>query len=66
MKIYRATRPKNDRIGEGEELQLKGTENILNKIIKENFPNLKKDKPMEGTRSYRSPNRLNQKSFLSM
>ena len=27
----------------GEELQLKGTENIFNKIIVENFPNLKKD-----------------------
>ena len=28
-------------IEEGEELQLKGTKNIFNKIIEENFPNLK-------------------------
>lgn len=30
-------------IEEGEETQLRGTENILNKIIEENFLNLKKD-----------------------
>ena len=28
-------------IEEGEETQVKGTENIFNKIIEENFPNLK-------------------------
>ena len=28
---------------EGEEAQLKRAENIFNKIIEENFPNLKKD-----------------------
>jgi hypothetical protein len=27
---------------EGEEMQAKGTHNILNKIIRENFPNLEK------------------------
>ena len=32
---------------EGEELQLKDRENIFNKIIGENFPNLKKNIPME-------------------
>ena len=30
-----------------EEVQLKGTENIFNKNIEENFPNLKKDMPMK-------------------
>ena len=30
-------------IEEGEESQLKGPENIFNKIIEENFPNLKKE-----------------------
>ncbi|KAL6032987.1 hypothetical protein STEG23_021333 [Scotinomys teguina] len=30
---------------EGEEYQLKGTENIFNKIIEENFPNLKRNHP---------------------
>ncbi|MFU1867910.1 RBD-like domain-containing protein [Enterococcus faecium] len=34
-------------IEEGEEIQLKGTENIFNKIIEENFPNLYKDMPMK-------------------
>ncbi|KAL6086976.1 hypothetical protein STEG23_036671, partial [Scotinomys teguina] len=32
-------------IEEGEEYQLKGTENIFNKIIEENFPNLKRNHP---------------------
>jgi hypothetical protein len=30
-------------IKEGDDSQLKGLENIFNKIIEENFPNLKKD-----------------------
>ena len=47
---------------EGEELQLKGTENIFNKIIEENFPNLKKDIPMEVQEVYRTPNRPDQKA----
>ena len=29
-------------IEEGEEVQLKGTENLFNKIIEENIPNIKK------------------------
>ncbi|ERE67993.1 Transposase, L1 containing protein [Cricetulus griseus] len=48
-------------IEEGEEIQLKGAENIFNKIIEENFPNLKKDMPMKIQEAYRTPNRLNQK-----
>jgi hypothetical protein len=32
---------------ENEDFQLKGTENIFNKIIEENFPNLKKEMPTE-------------------
>ena len=46
--------------GEG---QLKGTENILNKIIEENFLNLKKDISMRIQESYRTPDRLDQKKF---
>ena len=41
-------------VEEGEELQLKGTENIFNKIIEENFPNLKKDIPMQVQEAYRT------------
>ena len=33
-------------IEEGKELQLQGPENIFNKIIEENFPNLKKEMPI--------------------
>ncbi|KAL6039065.1 hypothetical protein STEG23_008290 [Scotinomys teguina] len=45
-------------IEEGEEYQLKGMENIFNKIIEENFPNLKKEPPIKIQEAYRTPNRL--------
>ena len=48
-------------IDKGEELQIKGPENIFNKIIEENFPNLKNDIPMKVQEAYRTPNRLDQK-----
>ncbi|ERE73973.1 Transposase, L1 containing protein [Cricetulus griseus] len=51
-------------IEEGEEIQLKGAENISNTIIEENFPNLKKDMPMKIQEAYRTLNRLNQKKGL--
>ena len=51
-------------VEEGEKLQLKGPENIFNKII-ENFPNLKKDIPMKVQEAYRTPNRLDQKKIPS-
>jgi archaeosine-15-forming tRNA-guanine transglycosylase len=34
-------------IEEGEEVQAKGIHNIFNKIITENFPDLKKDSPIQ-------------------
>jgi hypothetical protein len=48
-------------IEEGEDSQLKGPVNIFNKIIKENFPNLKKEMPVNIQEAYRTPNRLDQK-----
>jgi zona occludens toxin (predicted ATPase) len=48
-------------IGEKENFQLKGPVNIFNKIIEENFPNLKKEMPMNIQAAYRNPNRLDQK-----
>ncbi|KAL6087923.1 hypothetical protein STEG23_014461 [Scotinomys teguina] len=45
-------------IEEGEEYQLKGMENIFNKIIEENFPNLKNEPPIKIQEAYRTPNRL--------
>jgi len=48
-------------IEESEDSQLKGLVNIFNKIIEENFPNLKKEMPINIQEAYRTPNRLNQK-----
>jgi hypothetical protein len=47
-------------IEDSEDFQLKWPVNIFNKIIEENFPNLKKDMPMN-IQAYRTPNRLDQK-----
>ena len=44
-------------IDEKEDFQLKGPVNILNKIIEENFPNLKREMPMNIEEAYRTPNR---------
>jgi hypothetical protein len=48
-------------IEESEDSQLKGPVNIFNKIIEENFPNLKKVITMSIPEAYRTPNRLDQK-----
>ena len=48
-------------IEESEDSQLKGPVNIFNKIIEENFPNLKKEIPIDIQEAYRTPNRLDQK-----
>jgi hypothetical protein len=44
-----------------EDFQLKGPVNILNKIIEENFPNLKKEMPINIKEAYRTLNSLDQK-----
>jgi hypothetical protein len=49
------------RVDVNEDFQLKGPANIFNKIIEENFPNLKKEVPMNMQEAYRTPNRLDQK-----
>jgi hypothetical protein len=48
-------------VDENEDFQLKGPANIFNKIIEENFSNLKKKMPMDIQEAYRTPNRLDQK-----
>ena len=48
-------------VDENEDFQLKGPANIFNKIIEENFPNLKKEMPMNIQEAHRTPNRLDQK-----
>jgi hypothetical protein len=46
---------------ENEVFQLKGPTNIFNKILEENFPNIKKEMPMNIQEAYRTPNRLDKK-----
>jgi hypothetical protein len=48
-------------IEESEDPQLKGPVNIFNKVIEENFPNLKKEMPINIQEAYRTPKRLDQK-----
>jgi hypothetical protein len=47
-------------IEEGEEVQAKGIHNIFNKVITENFSNLKKVMPIQVQEASRTPNRLDQ------
>ena len=48
-------------IEEKEDSQLKRPGNIFNKIIEENFPNLKKEMPINIQEAYRTLNRLEKK-----
>jgi hypothetical protein len=52
-------------IKENEDSHIIQTVNIFNKIIEENFPNLKKEMTMNIKEAYRIPNRLNQKRNFS-
>ena len=52
-------------VDKNEDFQLKGPANIFNKMIEENFPNLKKEMPMNIQEAYRTPNRLDQKKNSS-
>jgi hypothetical protein len=48
-------------IEENEDYQPKGPEEVFNKIIEENFPNLKKEMGIKIQEAYRTPNKWNQK-----
>ena len=48
------------RVDENQDFQLKGPANIFNKIIEENFSNLKKEMPINIQEAYRTPNILEQ------
>jgi hypothetical protein len=54
-------RPNLGIIGVDGDSQLKGPENIFNKIIEENFPNLKKEMPINIQEVYTTPNRWTRK-----
>jgi hypothetical protein len=55
------TKPMNNMSRQDEHFQLKWLANTFKKIIEENFPNLKKDMPMNTQEAYRTPIRLDQK-----
>jgi hypothetical protein len=48
-------------IEQREDSHLKGPVNIFNKIVEENFPNLKKEMHINIQKAYRTPNRLDKK-----
>ena len=48
-------------IEEGKEYQLRGTVNIFNNIVEENYPTLKNERTMRIKEAYRTPNRVDQK-----
>jgi hypothetical protein len=48
-------------IEESEDSQFKGPANIFNKIVEENFPNLKEEMPINIQEAHRSPNRWGQR-----
>jgi hypothetical protein len=48
-------------INENEYFQIKGPVNVFDKIMEENFPNLKKVMTMKIQETHRAPNRLDQK-----
>ena len=49
-------------IEDSEDPQAKGPVNIVNKIVEENLPNIKKEMPMNIQETYRTPNRQHQKN----
>jgi hypothetical protein len=51
---------------ENKDSLFKGPVNIFNKIIEENFPNLKKEIPINIKESCRTPSRLDQKRIPSI
>ena len=48
-------------IEENKDSQLKGLENVFNKIMEENVPNLKKEMDIKVQEAYRTPNEWDQK-----
>ena len=50
---------------ENKDSQLKGPENVFNKVIEENFPNLKKEMAIKVQEANRTPNKWDQKILSS-
>ena len=49
------------RIGKCEDYQVKGLEKVFNKIIYENFPNIKKEMAIKVQKAHRTPNKWDKK-----
>jgi hypothetical protein len=49
---------------EGEEIQTKGIDNLLNRITAENFPKLKKERVIYVQKAYRTTTRTNKETSL--
>ena len=64
QKVWKTMKIPNLRIiqVEEEDSKNKRLENIFNKIIEENFPNLKKEMAVNVQEAYRTPNMLEQKA----
>ena len=59
QEVWDTTKRPNLRIiGIEEEIKLKSTENIFNKIKEENFPSPKKNMHINVQEAYRTPNRM--------
>lgn len=54
----------NNRNGSRRKTKIKATENIFNKTIKGNLPDLKKEVPIKVQKAYRTPSRQDQKKKL--
>ena len=52
------------RIEENEDSNLKGPENLFNKILEENFPNLMRKMAIKVQEAYRTPNKWDRKENL--
>jgi hypothetical protein len=52
------------RIEENKDSQLKGPENVFNKIIEENLPNLKKEMDIKVQEAYRTQINRTRKEYL--
>jgi hypothetical protein len=48
-------------VEEGEEKQIKGIDNLFNRVIAEKFPNLEKRRVTKVKEAYRTPNSQNKK-----
>jgi hypothetical protein len=48
-------------IEEGEEMQTEGIDNLFNRVIADNFPNLKKERVIQVQEACRTPNCQDQK-----